>query len=171
MAAMLDARMVKAKWVWQVLKGKLISLNMRDTSNRIEILEAYIRSVLLYGCSVWEVTKLDGRGRVGVDCTGELETFYRLCLRSILNVIHTTRNSILYILSRNPPFSVYITKTIIQFVESWSKGNWLVPKVARYALKLDFVKGPNQLTVMAMKLTAETFDDRGQLYRNVCHWV
>ena len=117
------------------------------------------------------MTKLDGRGRLGVDCTGELGTFYRLCLRSILNVDHTTRNFIMYVLALKPPFSVYIAKTVIQFVESWSKGNWLVAKVARHALQLDSVQGPNQLTVVAMKLTAENFADRGQLYRNVCHWV
>ena len=138
---MVDARMVKAKQAWQVLQGKLISLGWRDRSTRIEIFEAYVRSVLLYGCSVWGVTKLDGRGRVGVDCTGELETFYQSCLRSILNVGHTTRNSILYVLAGKPPLSVYITKAVTQFVESWSKGNWLVAKVARHTLQLDFVQG------------------------------
>ena len=117
------------------------------------------------------MTKLDGRGRVGVDCTGELGTFYQSCLRSILNVVNTIRNSILYVLARKPPLSVYITKAVTQFVESWSKGNWLVAKVARHTLQLDSVQGPNQLTVVAIKLTAEIFVDRGQLYRNVCHWV
>ena len=90
---MVDARMVKAKQAWHVLQGKLISLGWRDSSTRIALFEAYVRSVLLYGCSVWGVTKLDGKGRIGVDYTGELGTFYRLCLRSILNVSHTTRNS------------------------------------------------------------------------------
>ena len=103
MATMVDARMVKAKQAWHVLQGKLISLGWRDRSTRIALFEAYVRSVLLYGCSVWGVTKLDGKGRIGVDCTGELGTFYRSCLRSILNVSHTTRNSILYVLAGKPP--------------------------------------------------------------------
>ena len=65
--------------MWKVLQGKLINLGWRDGSTRIEIHEVYIRSILLYGCSIWRVTKLDSRGRVGVDCTGELGTFYRSC--------------------------------------------------------------------------------------------
>ena len=85
-----------------MLQGKLVSLGWRDRSTRIELLEAYVRSVLLYGCSVWGVTKLDGKGRVGVDCTGELGTLYRSCLRSIMNVSHTTWNSILYVLAGKP---------------------------------------------------------------------
>ena len=82
---------------------------------------------------------------------------------------HTIRNSILYVLTRKPTLSVYITKGVTQFIESWSKGNRLVAKVARSALQLDSVQGSNQLTVVAMKLTVETFADRGQLYRNARH--
>ena len=103
MATMVDDRMVKAKQVWHVLHGKLISLGWRDRSNRIEFFEAYARSVLLYICSVWGVTKLDRKGRIGVGCTGEHRTFYRSCLRFILNVSHTTQNSILYVLTGKPP--------------------------------------------------------------------
>ena len=47
-----------------------------------------------------------GEGGLGVDCTGELGTFYRSCLRALLNVIRTTRNSVLYVLSGKPPLSV-----------------------------------------------------------------
>ena len=89
MATMVDARMVKAKQVWHMLQGKLINLGWRDRSTRIVLFEAYVISVLLYGCSVWGVTKLDGKGRIGLDCTGELRAFYRSCLRSILNISHT----------------------------------------------------------------------------------
>ena len=74
----------------------------------------------------------------------------------------TTRNSILYVLAGNPPLSVYITKAITQLIESCSKGNQLVAKVVRRALQLDSVQGPNQLTVLAIKLTLETFAKRGQ---------
>ena len=56
-------------------------------------------------------------------------------------------------------------------MESWSKGDRLVAKVARHTLQLDSIQGPNQLIVVAMKFTAETFADRGQLYRNVYHWL
>ena len=90
MATMVDARMVKAKQAWHMLQGKLINLGWRDRRTRIALFEAYVRSVLLYDCSVWGVTKLDGKGSIGVDCTGELGTFYRSCLRSILNISHTT---------------------------------------------------------------------------------
>ena len=87
---MVDARIMKANHAWHVLKGKLISLGWRNRSIRIAIFEAYVRSVLLYGCSIWGVTKLDGKGRIGVDCTGEIGVFYISCLRSILNVSLTT---------------------------------------------------------------------------------
>ena len=43
--------------------------------------------------------------------------------------------------------------------------------MARHTLQLDSVQGPNQLTVVAIKLTAKTFADRGQLYRNVHYWL
>ena len=106
-----------------------------------------------------------------MDCTGELGTFYRSCLRSLLNVSHTTRNSVLYVLAGKPPLSVYITKAVTQYVESWANSDRLVAKVAKRALQLDSVSGPNQLTVVTMKLTADTFADRKQLYRNVCTWI
>ena len=103
MATMVDAGIVKAKQAWHMLQGKLISLGWRDRNTTIELFEAFVRSMLLYGCSVWGVSKLDGKGRIGVDCTGELGTFYRSCLKSILNVGHTIWNSILYVLSVKPP--------------------------------------------------------------------
>ena len=59
------------------------------------------------------MTKLDGRGGVGLDCTGELGTIYRSCPSCILNAGHTIRNSILYLLSGKPPLSVYIIKAVI----------------------------------------------------------
>ena len=47
----------------------------------------------------------------------------------------------------------------------------MVVRVARYALQLDSVQRPDQLTVVTMKFTAEAFADRVQLYRNMYHWV
>ena len=76
MAALVDARKVKAEQAWQVLQGKLISLGWKKRNTRIALFEAYVKTVLLNGCSIWGVTKLDGRGRVGVDCIGKLRTFY-----------------------------------------------------------------------------------------------
>ena len=96
---MIDARMVKSKQVWKVLQGKLLSFGWRNRSARIDFFESYVRSVLIYGCCMWGLTKLYGRGRVGVDCTGELGAFYRSFLRLILNVGHTIKNSILYVLA------------------------------------------------------------------------
>ena len=46
-------------------------------------------------------------------------------------------------------------------MEFSSKGDRLVAKVARHALQLDSVQEPNQLTAVAMKLTAESFADKG----------
>ena len=54
----------------------MISPGWRDRSTKIAVFETYITSVLLYVCSVWGLTKLDGRGGVGVDCIGELGTLY-----------------------------------------------------------------------------------------------
>ena len=117
------------------------------------------------------MTKLDGRDRFGVDCTGVLGTFYRSCLRYLLNVSHTTRNSVLYVLAAKPPLSVYISKAVMQYVESCANSDRLVEKVAKRALQLDSVSRLNQLTVMIMKLTADMFSDRKQLYKNVCTWI
>ena len=36
---------------------------------------------------------------------------------------------------------------------------------------MDCVSGPNKLTVVTMKLTADTFSDGKQLYRNVYTWI
>ena len=75
---MVDARMVKAKQAWHVFQGKLVSLVWRNREVlELHFFEAYVRIVLLYGCSVWGVTKLDGKGRISVDCTRDLGTFYR----------------------------------------------------------------------------------------------
>ena len=63
--------------------------------------------------SLQGVTKLDGRGRVGMDCIRELGTFCRLGLRSILNFSHKTRNYVLYILFGKPSLSVHINKAVI----------------------------------------------------------
>ena len=61
MVTMVDARMVKAKQAWHVLQGKLISLGWSDKSTRIALFKAYVRSVLLYGCSLWGVTNWTGK--------------------------------------------------------------------------------------------------------------
>ena len=171
MATMVETRLVKANQAWTVLQSKLISLGWKDRSTRIVFFEAYVRSVLLYGCSLWGVMKLDGKGTVRVDCTRELGTFYRSYLRSLLNISHTIRNSVLYILAAKPPLSVYIIKAVTQYVESWANSDRLVAKVAKRALQLNSVSGPNQLTVVTMKLTADMFADRKQLYKNVCTWI
>ena len=39
------------------------------------------------------------------------------------------------------------------------------------AQKLDTVSGPNKLAFVTIKLTADTFSDWKQLYRNVCTWI
>ena len=130
MATMVETRLVKVKQAWTVLQGKLISLGCRDRSTRLALFESYVRSVLLYECSVWGVTKLDRKGKTGVDCTGELWHILGSFLKSILNVNHSIRNSVLYVLSGKPPLSVYITTAVMEFVDSWVNGDSLVVKVA-----------------------------------------
>ena len=102
---------------------------------------------------------------------GKLCTFYRSCLISLPSFSHTTRDLVLYVLSGKPPLSIYITKAVTQYVESWASSDRLVAKVSKRAQQVDSVRGPKQLTVVAMKLTADTFSDRKQLYRNVCTWI
>ena len=92
-----------------------------------------------------------------MDCTGELGTFYRSSLRSILNISHTTTNSTFHILAGKSTLSIYITKAYKNFVRSWANSGRLVAKVARKALQLDNMSEPSQFTVATMKLTAGTF--------------
>ena len=102
MATMVDARMVKAKQAWHVLQGKLISLGWRDRRIKIALFETYVKSVFLYGCSVWGLTKLAGKGRIGVNCTRELGTFHRSYLRSILNITPHRIPYYMYLLGSPP---------------------------------------------------------------------
>ena len=68
----------------------------------------------------------------------------------------------------NLPFLCISLKLLHKFVESLANSDRLVAKLARRALKLDSVNGPNQLIVVAMKIAAHIFADRGQLYRSFC---
>ena len=61
---------------------------------------------------------LDPRGRVGVDASGSLGTFYRGCLRALLDVGREVRNAVLYVLCAKPPLHVFSTKQVILFVRS-----------------------------------------------------
>ena len=97
-----DVLIQKAKSAWAGLQSKLVTLGWRDKSTKIALFEAYVRSMLLFGSAIRGVKKLDMRGYIGEDATGEFGTFYGSCLYSILGVSHTTRNSILYILAGKP---------------------------------------------------------------------
>ena len=90
-----------------------------------------------------------------------LELSLYLAYTQLLNVGHRIRDSVLYGLAGKPPLYFYITKAVIQFVESWSKSDRLVAKLAGCTLQLDYLQGPNQLIVIAIKLTAEICADRG----------
>ena len=109
---MVQTRITKAKAAWGGLQGKLNSLGWRDRSTKLALFEAYVRSVLLYGSAIWGTDKLDAKARIGVDCTGEMGTFYRSCLRSLLGVSYMTRNTILYVVAGKPPLQVYIAKSV-----------------------------------------------------------
>ena len=59
------------------LFGQLTSINLewRDKSTRLALFEPYVQCVLLYGCNWRGVTKLDRRGKIGVNFTGNLIHF------------------------------------------------------------------------------------------------
>ena len=81
--------------------------------------EAYVRAVLLFGSPLWAVHVLDPKGTVACNCTGELGAFYRSCTRTLLGVSRDTRNSITYVLMVKHPLSVYITKSVREYAQSW----------------------------------------------------
>ena len=82
------------------------------------LFEAFVRSVLLFGGAVWGPSILDPRGRVGVDATGQLGTFYRGCLRALVDVGREVRNAVLYVLCAKPPLHVLSTKQVLLFARS-----------------------------------------------------
>ena len=82
------------------------------------LFEAFVRSVLLFGGAVWGPSILCPRGCVGVDVSGQLGTFYRGCLRALVDVGREVRNAVLYVLCAKPPLHVLATKQVILFVRS-----------------------------------------------------
>ena len=78
---------------------------------------------------MWGVSVLDERGRIGVDCTGQLGVFYRSCLRRLMDLGTKVRNAILYILTAKPPLRVFVAKAVTQYVESLTQVPRLVGRV------------------------------------------
>ena len=81
--------------------------------------EAYVYTVLLFGSPLLGVHVLDPKGRVACNCMGELGAFYRSCTWMLLGVSRDTCNSIIYVLAAKYPLSVYITKSVRQYAQSW----------------------------------------------------
>ena len=79
------------------------------------LFEAFVHSVLLFGCPVWGAGLLDDRGRIERDCTGALGVFYRGCLRSLLGVSRDLRTEILYVLAARVPLRVLVQKSLLQY--------------------------------------------------------
>ena len=121
--------------------------------------EAYVHAVLLFGSPLWGVHLLDPKGRVACDCTGEVGAFYRSCTQTLLGVSRDTRNSITYVLAAKHPLSVYITKSVRQYAQSWQSGGCLVAAVARHALQIDISNKRNELTVTKMQNIRDTYND------------
>ena len=109
---MLDACANAACKSWSMLLAKLWALQWRDRGTKLTLFESYLYSVMLFGSALWGVTKLDGKARIGVDCTGELCPFYKSCTRSLLRVARDFRDLLLYVIAAKHQLYVYITKSV-----------------------------------------------------------
>ncbi len=51
--SMMEGRLREARKSWGKLIGSLVARGWQDRATRLALFDAYVRSVLLYGCSVW----------------------------------------------------------------------------------------------------------------------
>ena len=95
---------------------------------------------------MWGPSLLDPRGRVGVDVAGQLGSFYRGCLRALLDVGRAVRNAVLYVLCAKPPLHVFSAKQVLLFVRSLSDHRRLVSEVVEGAVRAEGGRGGRGLT-------------------------
>lgn len=75
-----------------------------------------VRSVLLFGASIWGVVmpaKWVSATTGGV--WGKLEAFYRKCLRWALGVGRDVRNEVLYTVAQQHPIQLMVLKGIVRY--------------------------------------------------------
>ena len=54
--SMLRHHLCEGRKAWGRLMGKLVSRRWQDRATRLVLYDTFVRSVLLYGCSVWATT-------------------------------------------------------------------------------------------------------------------
>ena len=117
--SMLQHRVGEAHKAWGRLLGKLVSKGWQDRATRLVLFDAYVRSVLLYGSTVWENYFVQGdTGELVVGPSEELGIFYRRCLRTLLGVGSHVRNEVVYALTGRLPVHVHLSKTLLRYARS-----------------------------------------------------
>ena len=66
----------------------------------------YVRTSLLYGCTVWGSCLLAGNCDLRRDCMGKFGSSHRSALRAILGVGNDVRNEIVYVLAAEWPLQL-----------------------------------------------------------------
>ena len=64
--SMIRHRLLEARKAWGRLMGKLISRGWQDRATRLVLYDVFVRSVLLYGCTVWGTTFVRENGELVV---------------------------------------------------------------------------------------------------------
>ena len=115
---------------------------------------------------MWGTSILDPRGRMGVDVTGHLGSFYRGCLRALLDVGREVRNAVLYVLCAKPPLHVFCAKQALLFARSLSSHPRLVSEVVQGAVGFEGGRGHRVLTCHRLLEVAGLFEHNSRvLYR------
>ena len=112
--------------------GVVTSLGWRDRATRLLLLEAYVRSCLLFGSSVWGVEFLGSSPSVATASLGSLDVFYRRTLRSMMGLPATLRNELVYVLTGRFPLAVYVGKSLLRFQASLASSDRLASSVYRW---------------------------------------
>ena len=103
MSYMISARLTATQAVWAKLTGLITSLGWRDRGTPLLLFDTYVCTTLLYGGPVWSMEFRWQVGGLAVDTMGPFGVLYRRCLRSLMNLPHTLRKEVLYVLSGRPP--------------------------------------------------------------------
>ena len=116
---MVTHRLQEARKSWGRLIGKLVARGWQDRATRLVLFDAYVRSILLYGCSVWGAQFVrPATGELVVGPYDELGIFYRRCLRSLLGVGPRTRSEVVYALTGRFPVEVHLRKALCRYTRS-----------------------------------------------------
>ena len=80
--------------------------------------DVFVRSVLLYGCSVWGTTFVRDTGELVMGDRKEVGLFYRKCLRGLLGVGFKLRNEVVCALTGRLPVHVPIARAMHRHEQS-----------------------------------------------------